>query len=95
MRKLLFAVRAISILLLVFFVLSSPLSAATPERQKAQSATGKSLRGFQDGVAGVVGGFFGIFKNGAQFLYYGTRDGLSSGYRKAKQSDAHIQKKLW
>lgn len=81
--------------LIVFLTVFPHASAERLERRREQGAVGKSLMGLQKGVQGVVGGFWGIGKHGAKFLYYGARESLSGFGRKAKKTDQKLRKSLW
>lgn len=73
----------------------SGVSAEEPSRQKAQKGMGSSLMGLQEGVRGMVTGFFGVGEHAAKFLFYGARDGLRAMGRGAKKANSKIEKSLW
>ena len=84
------------ICLFIFIFIAFESSAfENPERHKAQDGMGKSLMGLQEGVRGIVTGFFGIGEHTAKFLFYGSRDGLRTMGRGAGKADRAIQEKLW
>ena len=86
----------ICLFIFIFICTANESSALeNPERHKEQEGVGKSLMGLQEGVHGVVTGFFGIGEHTAKFVFYGGRDGLRTMGRGAGKADRAIQEKLW